>query len=231
MATRKVFIVFIGVGHGGKDGGAVGNGMKEKDINLSIALYLCSELQRHGVSVAMSRVKDEDDPASEEVKECNAFAPEYAVDIHTNAGGGIGWEAIHSIYGGKGKILAANIEKEVVAMGQKSRGLKTRKNSSGKDYFGFIRQTKCPAVILECAFIDSADVAKIDTEKERKGFAIAYAKGILKTLGISYKPEAVEHDADYYAAIVKKKFGLSDSTVDYLKAYKYSTDLLRKLAQ
>ena len=29
--------VFIAVGHGGKDPGAVANGLKEKDINLAIA--------------------------------------------------------------------------------------------------------------------------------------------------------------------------------------------------
>ena len=38
--------VFIGVGHGGSDAGAVGNGLKEKEVNLSIALHLREELQR-----------------------------------------------------------------------------------------------------------------------------------------------------------------------------------------
>ena len=38
--------VFIGVGHGGSDAGAVDNGLKEKEINLSIALHLREELQR-----------------------------------------------------------------------------------------------------------------------------------------------------------------------------------------
>ena len=30
--------VFIGVGHGGSDPGAVANGFREKDLNLAIAL-------------------------------------------------------------------------------------------------------------------------------------------------------------------------------------------------
>ena len=165
----------------------MGNGLKEKEVNLSIALHLREELQRHGVTVGISRTVDEDDPTSEEVKECNAFAPEYAVDIHTNAGGGEGFEAYHTLSGGQGKVMAQNIEAEVIKIGQKSRGLKTRANSAGKDYFGFIRQTKCPAVILECAFIDSTDAQKINTEEKRRTFAAAYAKGVLKTLGIAYK--------------------------------------------
>lgn len=66
--------VFIGVGHGGVDSGAVANGVKEKDLNLSIALACRDELVRHGVSVKMSRTKDENDPLSEEIRECKAWA-------------------------------------------------------------------------------------------------------------------------------------------------------------
>ena len=49
--------VFLGVGHGGSDPGAVANNTKEKDLNLSIALACRDELVRHGVSVKMSREK------------------------------------------------------------------------------------------------------------------------------------------------------------------------------
>ena len=80
--------VFIGVGHGGSDPGAVSNDTKEKDLNLSIALACRDELERHGVSVKMSRTKDENDTLSDEIKECNAYSPDLAVDIHNNAGGG-----------------------------------------------------------------------------------------------------------------------------------------------
>ena len=183
--------VFIAIGHGGKDPGAVGNDLKEKDLNLSIALACQAELVRHGVSVLTSRVKDENDDVSERIKECNAFDPDLACDIHTNAGGGDGAEVYHTIGGGTGKTLANNILAEVVEIGQNSRGAKTKKNSNGRDYFGFIRQTVCPAVIVECAFIDNKkDIAIIDTEAEQKKMGIAIAKGFLKTLGITYKEPA-----------------------------------------
>ena len=185
--------VFLGVGHGGKDPGAVANGFEEADLNLSIALACQTELARHGVSVLMSRTKDENDELSEEIKECNAFRPDLAVDIHNNAGGGDGAEAFHHHGGGTGKILAENILAEVVAIGQNSRGAKIKKNSSGKDYFGFIRQTVCPAVIVECAFVDNkTDIQIIDTAAEQKTMGVAIAKGILKTLDITYKAEVVK---------------------------------------
>ena len=182
--------VFISAGHGGSDPGAVANNTKEKDLNLSIAKACRDELKRHGVEVKMSRTKDENDPLSEEIKECNAFSPDLAVSIHNNAGGGDGAEAFYHYGGGKSKTLAENILAEIVKVGQNSRGAKIRKNSSGKDYYGFIRETSCPAVIVECAFVDNAQDLKIlATESDRQKVGRAIAKGVLKTLGVDIQSE------------------------------------------
>ena len=180
--------VFIGVGHGGTDPGAVSNNTKEKDLNLSIALACRDVLERHGVSVKMSRTKDENDNISEEIRECNAYSPTLAVDIHNNAGGGDGAEVFHHYGGGVSKTLAENILAEIVTIGQNSRGAKIRKNANGKDYYAFIRNTTCPAVIVECAFVDnSTDLEILATEGKRQKMGQAIAKGILKTLGIEFQ--------------------------------------------
>lgn len=182
--------VFIAVGHGGSDPGAVANGFKEKDLNLSISLACADELVRHGVQVQMSRSVDEGETLEQQIKECNDFDPDLAANIHNNAGGGDGAEVYHTISGGKGKVLAENILDEVVQIGQNSRGAKTRKNSKGLDYYGFIRSTKAPAVIVECAFVDNKkDIQIIDTAAEQKAMGVAIAKGILKTLGVAYKKQ------------------------------------------
>lgn len=183
--------VFIGVGHGGNDPGAVANGFNEKDINLVIALKCRDELERHGVTVLMSRTKDENDTLNDEIKECNAFAPDLAIDLHINASGsgkGDGVEAYYHIGGGLSKTLAENVISEVVKVGQNSRGVKTRTLANGRDYYGFIRETIAPAVIVEYAFIDNAtDIAIIDTKEEQQAMGVSTAKAVLKTLGITYK--------------------------------------------
>ena len=182
--------VFLGVGHGGSDPGAVANGVKEKDLNLSIAKACRDVLVKHGVEVKMSRSKDENDTLSEEIKECNAFSPDLAVDIHNNAGGGDGAEVFYHYGGGKSKTLAENILGEIVKVGQNSRGAKIRKNANGKDYYGFIRETACPAVIVECAFVDNdSDLKILATESDRQKVGQAIAKGVLKTLGIEIQGE------------------------------------------
>lgn len=186
--------VFIGVGHGGADAGAV-KYVVEKDINLKIALACRDYLLTRGVDVTISRDADITDHLSDKIKRCNQSGADLAIDIHNNAGGGHGFEVYHSVAAGTGKTLAQNIEEEVKAIGQMSRGCKTRKGANG-DYFGFIRQTKMPAVICEGVFVDNeADAAKVKTDAGCKAFGEAYAKGILKTLGVE--------DVNHIAKIVK----------------------------
>lgn len=180
--------VFLGIGHGGNDSGAVANGFKEKDLNLAIGLACRDELARHGVTVKMSREKDEADPLKDEIKECNAFNPDLALDIHNNAGGGDGAEVYYYSKGGKSKEMAQNILNAIVALGQNSRGLKIRKNIWGRDYFGFIREIKAPSVIVECAFVDNAtDIQIINTAEKQRKMGVAVAHGVLKTLGVAVK--------------------------------------------
>lgn len=211
--------VFIGVGHGGSDPGAVANGFEEADLNLDIAIACQSELVRHDVNVLMSRTKDENDSLSDEVKECNAFNPELAIDIHNNAGGGDGAEAYYHYKGGKSKTLADNVLCEIVNIGQNSRGAKIRKNAAGKDYYGFIRNTKAAAVIVECAFVDNkTDIKIIDTAAERKAIGIAIAKGILKTLGVKYVPETNVGNKIYRVQVFAGSKSGAETTVSKLKA-------------
>lgn len=174
--------VFLSAGHGGSDPGAVAYGMKEKEINLQILLACKDELERHGVRVVSSRLKDENDAVAQEVKEANASGASLAVSFHTNAGGGDGSETFYYPGNANGERLAKLCEKHTKAIGQNSRGIK-----SGKSLY-FIKNTKMTAVLCECAFIDNdSDNNLIDTVAERHKFGVAYAKAILEYLGIPYK--------------------------------------------
>lgn len=178
MAKHKVF---LSAGHGGSDPGAVANGLKEKDINLTTMLACNEELVRHGVSTVLSRTKDVNDPVQDEVREANASGATLAVSFHANAGGGDGFEAFHYAGNQNGKKLAQLMEKEVKAIGQNSRGIKTNN-------LMFTRETTMTAVLVESAFIDNKkDVKIIDTTAEQKAFGVAYAKAILSYLGIKYE--------------------------------------------
>lgn len=186
MSKKKVY---IGVGHGGADPGAVGY-LREEDVNLAMAKACRDYLEANGVDTKISREIDEEDSVATKVKEANTWGADLALDIHNNAGGGDGAEVYHSIVYGTGKVLSDNILEEMKKIGQNSRGSKTKKGTNG-DYFGFIRSTNMPAVITEAVFVDNkADASQADTPEECKAFGEAIAKGVLKTLGITVKTSA-----------------------------------------
>lgn len=210
--------VYIGVGHGGSDPGAIANGISEKNANLDVAKACYNALKDSGITVKISRDKDVTKGLAAYVKECNAFNPDLAVDIHHNAGGGDGAEVYHAKNDKTDDALAKNILDEIVKIGQNSRGIKTKTNSAGSDYFGFIRQIKCPSVLVECAFLDNKnDVKIVDTKSEREKMGIAIAKGILKTLNKEYKktdpkPSAKTTKASFFPKRGYFKYGdMSDN--------------------
>ena len=193
--------VFIGVGHGGSDPGAVGF-VREKDANLTIALELRKQLEAAGIVVGMSRTKDENDPIAEEVREANAFKPDLAVEVHNNAGGGDGFEVFVQTnqYAAKSRACAQAIEAEVKALGQKSRGIKTKG-------FAWVTSVKAPAVLLEGFFVDNkADASDFDTVVEQQELGRAYARGVLKYLGVEAKPAVETPAKETYTVTISGQF-------------------------
>lgn len=180
-----IYKVSGSAGHGGNDPGAIAAGkFKESAMALTVTSAFCKELEKHSnVKVKQTRISDINQSITAKVNMANSFGADLALDIHFNAGGGDGAEVWCSHVGGTGEVLAKNILKRFEEIGQNSRGVKTRLNESGQDYFGFIRMTKMPAVIVECGFIDNATDRKLfDTPAELKKMGVAIAKGVLDTI-------------------------------------------------
>ena len=180
--------VFIGVGHGGSDSGAV-KYIIEKEYTLKVAKLVAEYLKARGVEYKLSRTADVDTDMNSKVKMCNDYKPDLVIDIHFNAGGGKGFEVYRYSGGGTSLTLANNINAEVKKI-MSSRGVKTKLGSNGKDYFAIIRDTNAPAVLLEGGFVDSKSDANFIKANYKK-LAEAYAKGILKTLGVEDKPKTL----------------------------------------
>ena len=205
--------VFIGVGHGGSDPGAR-KYVVEKDANLTIALELRKQLEAAGIVVGMSRTTDENDPIGEEIREANAFGPDLAVEVHNNAAGGDGFEVFVQTnkYAAQSRACAEAIEAEVKAIGQNSRGIKTR-------LFGWTYNVKAPAVLLEGFFVDNWNDAKdFDTVAEQQELGRAYARGVLKYLGVDAKqPEPTEETYTVQASGQFSTEAAAKEALEYIK--------------
>ncbi|MDR3265157.1 MAG: N-acetylmuramoyl-L-alanine amidase [Synergistaceae bacterium] len=78
-------LVVLDPGHGGKDPGAVGNGFREKDINLNIGLQMEKALKAKGIDVRMTRSTDVYLTLQERTDIANKLNADMFVSIHVNS--------------------------------------------------------------------------------------------------------------------------------------------------
>lgn len=83
----KPFTVVIDPGHGGKDVGATDNNVKEKDINLGVALALAEKIKKgmKNVKVVMTRDNDTFISLQQRADKANKAKADLFISIHTNS--------------------------------------------------------------------------------------------------------------------------------------------------
>ncbi|AMK09791.1 N-acetylmuramoyl-L-alanine amidase [Pseudodesulfovibrio indicus] len=77
--------IMIDAGHGGKDPGAVANGMREKDINLKFAKLLGKKFEAQGFHVLYTRTTDVFIPLEKRTAMANVQKADLFLSIHCNA--------------------------------------------------------------------------------------------------------------------------------------------------
>ena len=136
QAKSSDLVVVLDAGHGGYDFGASGSGLYEKILNLKIAQYCKSELEKYkGVKVYMTRSKDTYVGLDERVSIASGVKADVFVSIHINSAvtaSATGAEVYYPnlnyrpAVGAKGRKLAGEIQKKLVALGLYNRGIKIR---------------------------------------------------------------------------------------------------------
>ena len=157
----------------------MGNGLLEKDINLSVSLKLGKVLENKGFNVIYTRKTDVYPSLSERTAIANRANADVFVSIHTNAfnSAAFGYETYSYPTSTEGGKLAKDIHDSVIA----NKDLYNANRGAKKDNFQVIRETNMPAVLLELGFIDNSKDAKILVEKQDE-FAQAIARGIVNYL-------------------------------------------------
>lgn len=176
-------VIALFAGHGGSDPGAVSGSLLEKDFTLELANAASAKLKEAGHTVLRNRVTDATSTISQKAALANSGGAQAVVEIHLNSNvgkPGTGTEVYHGVGDEAGKELGARVLERITALGFRNRGLKTRVITAGadagKDYFGIIRRTDAPAILVETAFINNPDdMAMLDIGK----VAGALADGIL----------------------------------------------------
>lgn len=170
--------VVLDAGHGGADYGAMRAGINEKDINLDIAKRVEAILMSKGVSVAMTRYKDETVPLEARTAFCAKESPDIFVSIHVNSCVRPEIIGIETHYYHQESLNLAQTVHSCMASDVKSkdRGL-------FKSRFYVINHTVVPAILVEIGFISNdAERAELVSEQRKQQTAKAIAEGILKYL-------------------------------------------------
>jgi len=81
----SVRTIMLDAGHGGKDPGAQGHGLMEKDVNLRMAFVLGSVLKKRGFNVIFTRTTDDFLSLDERTALANAKKVDLFISIHCNA--------------------------------------------------------------------------------------------------------------------------------------------------
>lgn len=167
--------IALAVGHtlSGSDSGAVGM-LNESVCTREIGQYAKQYLEARGHQVVYCRIdraSSVNASLSYRVNLANNSNADLYCEIHLNAGGGVGTETYCLDFGGEGEKVARQIVTRIAALGYVNRGVK----SAG---FYVLRNTKMPAVLVECCFVDNgSDVQKYNA----KALGEAIAQGLINS--------------------------------------------------
>ncbi|MDQ6861713.1 MAG: N-acetylmuramoyl-L-alanine amidase [Verrucomicrobiota bacterium] len=202
---RSIARVVIDAGHGGKDSGAIRNGVLEKDLTLDVAVRLQRRLQASGVATIMTRSGDEWISLAGRAATANHEQDCLFVSIHFDEGNRSAATGVQTFYAAhqiqnsswpawlpflqaisgeapnlKSQSLAGFVQDSLVAKTQAfNRGTKA-------EQFYVVANVRHPAVLIEGGFLtNNDDIGKLATETYREQLAGAIADGVLRYCALS----------------------------------------------
>lgn len=164
VQAEEPVVVVIDPGHGGENLGGEYEDYTEKDMTLIVANAMKEELEQYeGVTVYLTRTDDTELSLEERAEFAKSVNADFLYCLHFNL------SEHHTLFGAECWVSAfgenyskgysfASIEMDMLTeMGLYSRGIKTRLNSSGVDYYGIIRastERDIPCVLIEHCHLD-----------------------------------------------------------------------------
>ncbi len=165
VSAQEDIVIVIDPGHGGSQEGGMYDAFVEKDMNLITAKAMKEELEKYeGVQVSLTR----DDDRKMTLEDRVAYAKEVNADIlfclhynlskdHNTLFGAECWVSAFERYYSEGYSFADIEIGALEKLGLYSRGIKTRLNDEGTDYYGIIRlarEQELTCVLIEHCHMD-----------------------------------------------------------------------------
>ncbi|OMP65695.1 N-acetylmuramoyl-L-alanine amidase [Domibacillus epiphyticus] len=192
--------IILDPGHGGSDPGAVGFGVREKDVVLSTGLKVNNLLKQTPFKVKMTRSDDRFITINQRSSFARKNGGSVFVSIHANASSSPGAKGTETIYysaanphGADSKLLAAKIQDRMVkAWRLSNRGIKSTRQLGRS--LGVLNNNSVPAALAELGFItNKSENQKLKSDYWQTVMAKAIYDGILDY----YKAKGYKVDSFY----------------------------------
>lgn len=167
--------IVIDPGHGGRDSGARGRRLLEKDVNLDVALRVAERLKQMGARVVLTRDRDVFVDLYDRPRLANRINADLFVSIHCNAmpKPNTGWGTETYYYHQRSQCLGLVLQQALVeALGRRDNGLRWAN-------FCVTRESKMPAVLVELMYLNTDEEEALLAKPEvRAAAADAIAEGL-----------------------------------------------------
>ena len=171
-----MYNIVVDCGHGGKDIGAIGLDIREKDYNLIIGKKIKDILKDYNCNVLLTRSTDKYLSLEERCQFSNNNNGEIFVSIHCNAHTNQSANGFESYSYNGNKLQDVLHETIIKRVNIKDRGKK-------KNNFYVLKNTKCSACLLELGFITNKQDSEILNENIYE-FSYAISKAIIDYLSL-----------------------------------------------
>lgn len=217
-------VVVIDPGHGGSNEGTTENGFCEKEMTLTTALALYDRLTQYdGVTVYLTRTDDTESSLADRAMFAKSVGADYLFSIHYNASethelfGSEVWVPLTAPYNVYGYQFGCTLLSRLQEKGLFIRGIKTRKNDRGTDYYGILRESvalEIPAILIEHCHVDEVrDYPYCDTKEKQEAFGYEDAEAIARFLGLSSESLGIDYSGEPEDAFLQKVYAMDTNTV------------------
>lgn len=201
---KNPVILVIDPGHGGENEGTTEGNYLEKEMTMVTAEAIQEELQKYeGIKVYLTHTQDIDMSLPDRASFAEEQKADFLLSIHYNASeehelfGTEVWISSKAPFNAYGYQFGNLQQQEMQSMGLFSRGVKTRKNKRGTDYYGIIRECSekgIPSAILEHCHVDeSRDLSFCETKENWIEFGKKDATAIAKYFGLKSEQLGVDY--------------------------------------
>ena len=173
------YSVAIVAGHGGKDPGAIGiNGVKEKDLNLSIAKKIQRNLNKTGMNVFAIRTADKFIPLKKITEIIDSIGTDIAIHVHCNYTPDNTNNGLTTYYGKnkpKSKTLDSLLHNQLITR----TSLVDRGSFTAP--FWVLNRSNIPSVLIQPGYISNKeDLRKLKNESVQDNIALAIKEALLE---------------------------------------------------